>query len=376
MGSQKLLAVIGLAVALIVVVAGSARGAAMTKSVLVQSEGNIAFSLGGSLVAVNPGRPGVLRTVTSCPGTGCTIADPAWSPNGRSIAYVQGAFAVNSPSHMALYVTTGSGAPRRLAGCGSCGWGERVGWSPNGKWIAFDRDGFHSGRETLWIVAAAGGKPRQLTHCRRRCADVNPDWSPNGRLILYAHSVGGSTTLYTVRPNGTDQTKIASGEDPQWSPDGHRIVFEDANGIEVANADGSDVHLLFAQTGGAGPGVPSWSPDGKKLVFFNTPGGPSNYTAEVWTMNADGSGQSRLYQSGCCVGDWAAPIWSPNGTMIAFSADSAHGTYVINANGSGLKQLTSNDAFATMSWQKLGKQRTILVTPREPKPGPVFRNDD
>jgi hypothetical protein len=48
-------------------------------------------------------------------------------------------------------------------------------------------------------------------------------------------------------------------------------------------------------------------------VFFNTPGEPGGYVAEVWTMNADGSDQQRLYRSGCCIGAWAAPIWSPDG---------------------------------------------------------------
>ena len=341
-------------------VAGSGgSGAATTRPLPIHGNGDIAFSNGRSLLAVDPSRPGALREIASCPqGTGCEIDEPAWSPSGRNLAFVQGTFAVNHPSHMSLYVTANGRGPRELASCGSCGraWSGRLAWSPNGKWVAFSRDVSHLGEETLWIVAAAGGNPHRLTRCRTRCDDLNASWSRSGHLLVYEHITRGSTSLFTIRPNGSDPDKIAVGEDPQWSPNGRSIVFEDARGIEVANADGSNVHLLFAQTGGAGPGVPSWSPNGKKLVFFNTPGGPSKYTAEVWTMNADGTDQQRLYHSGCCVGDWAAPIWSPDSRMIAFFADSAGGAFVINADGSVLTQLGSKQGFfalASMSWQPL-----------------------
>jgi Tol biopolymer transport system component len=74
------------------------------------------------------------------------------------------------------------------------------------------------------------------------------------------------------------------------------------------------------------------------------------FTAEVWTINANGSDRRRLTRSACCVEVWAAPIWSPDGKQIAFAANSAGGTFVINANGSGLRQLSTADAYA-ISWQ-------------------------
>ena len=68
-------------------------------------------------------------------------------------------------------------------------------------------------------------------------------------------------------------------------------------------------------------------------------------------MNGNGSAKQRLYRSGCCVGDWAGPIWSPDGRMIAFSADSAGGTFVINADGSGLRRLSPTTS-SGLSWQR------------------------
>jgi TolB protein len=184
---------------------------------------------------------------------------------------------------------------------------------------------------------------------------VQATWSPNGQLLLFARTRGPSERLYTVRPDGSNLTEIAVGADPQWSPDGRRIAFDSRRrgGIVVANADGSHARLLFAETGGTGPGVPSWSPDGRKLVFVKTPGEPGGYRFEVWTIKADGSAKTRLYRSGCCVMDWAGPIWSPDGRLIAFSANSAGGTFVMNADGTGLRRLSPTTA--ALSWQPLPK---------------------
>jgi Tol biopolymer transport system component len=359
-GRGRLLVVACLASALVVFVAGSAgSGAATWTRSVVRANGDIAFTYGGSLLVANPNTL-VLRSIASCPGAnGCGETDePAWSPNGNRLAFVRGAFGgPKEPSHMSLYlIAANGGAAKRLATCGSCGrlYEGRLGWSPNGKWIAYSRDA-HTGTQRLWIVPSGGGNPHRLTHCDTPCVDINPSWSPSGHLVVFERETHNASTLFTVRPNGSDLTKLAYGWDPRWSPDGRRIAFQDARGIEVANADGSDVRLLYAGPP-SGPGVPSWSPNGKKLVFFNTPGQPSQYTAEVWTMNADGTNQHRLYHSGCCISDWAAPIWSPDGRMIAFAADSAGGTYVMNADGSGLKQLspdTPNAGPSAISWQLL-----------------------
>ena len=343
-------------------------GCATVTYLLLRGGGGIAFEGGGEygqLLVVNPNGPG-LRTIASCPAlsTNCAIREPAWSPDGRRLAFVRGDPGGRyARSRLSLYVVaTNGGGVRRLAACGDCGDvpdGE-LAWSPDSKWIAFTRQDEHPRDEAgIWLVRAAGGAAHRLTRCQpASCFDVEPSWSPDGDLLVFARwgsTPGAAGRLYTISRDGSGLSSIADGADPQWSPDGRRIAFDGPNGLSVSNADGSDLRLIFAGTSGAsGPGAPSWSPDGRKLVFFKTPRLRQGFSAEVWTINADGSGKKRLYHSACCVGLWAPPVWSPDGRMIAFSANSAGGTFVINADGSGLRML-SPSVSTYLSWQGPGR---------------------
>jgi Tol biopolymer transport system component len=111
------------------------------------------------------------------------------------------------------------------------------------------------------------------------------------------------------------------------------------------------VFLLLDGASGSGPNVPSWSPDGTRLLFFYTPGTPGAFTAEVWVMKPDGTERSRLYQSGCCVETWSPPIWSPDGTSIAFSANTAGGVLVMNSDGTHLRTLSPSPS--DIAWQPI-----------------------
>jgi Tol biopolymer transport system component len=313
-------------------------------------------------VVVNPNVPGLEHVVARCSVGSCEIGEPAFSPNGKQLAFIRGFDGgPMERSRLSVFVAAASGhGARRLAPCGSCGvFGDGyLGWSPDGKWIAFTRD---KGRqESLWIVSTRRGKPHRLTACHAPCADSQPAWSPNGQRIVFARSVHtpGASGLYTVHRDGSGLTRITNGWGyAHWSPDGRWIVFDNGpDSIAVVNGDGSQLRVLLAGAHGSGPGAPSWSPDGRKLLFFYTPrlGPHRGFLAEVWTMNADGSGKERLYRSRCCVMRWAPPIWSPDGRLIAFSADSAGGTFLINADGSGLRRLSAT-TYDSLAWQPLLK---------------------
>jgi dipeptidyl aminopeptidase/acylaminoacyl peptidase len=336
-------------------------GVATATYLLLRSNGKIAVvGRFGSLLAVNSNGLG-LHTIARCaPGDlNCTISEAAWSPDGSRIAFVRGRYGgYNESSSTFVYVAAAAGDDaRRLARCGLCGeqYGNQLAWSPDGKRIAFIRDAT-AGGQSLWVVEAEGGEPHRLAKCRTQCRDFQPTWSPNGRLVAFVRATARTpraSGLFTVRSDGSGLTRIASASGhPDWSPDGPRIVFDRSpDSIAVVNADGSHPHTLSAGAPGTGPGEASWSPDGRKLVFFTTPRRPGGFVAEVWTMNSDGSGKQRLYHSGCCVDSWAPPIWSPDGRLIAFAADSAGGTFVLNADGTGLRRLSATTPYS-LSWQR------------------------
>ena len=75
-------------------------------------------------------------------------------------------------------------------------------------------------------------------------------------------------------------------------------------------------------------------------------------------MDADGGTKTRLFHGACCVGLWAAPVWSPDGRWLAFAATSDKGgvvagrTFVVAADGSGLAPISDRPVHAEqLAWQ-------------------------
>jgi dipeptidyl aminopeptidase/acylaminoacyl peptidase len=124
--------------------------------------------------------------------------------------------------------------------------------------------------------------------------------------------------------------------------------------IYVMNPDGTGQTRLTSD--GASDFGPAWSPDGTKIAF--------NKGFDIFVMNADGSTQTRLTSAAAMN---IAPSWSPDGTKIAFhsSRDGNFEIYVMNADGSNQTRLTSNAAgdFAP-AWSPDG-QRIVFRSNRD-----------
>ena len=132
-----------------------------------------------------------------------------------------------------------------------------------------------------------------------------------------------------------------------WSPDGRRLAFEAGSAIWTIDADGT--HLARIASHAASP---AWSPDGRRVAFtrLGTQENPNWPKHAIWVVNADGSGMRQLLsltRLGRELDVSAGPNsidWSPDGRQIVLMARYAWWAwiYVVNVDGTNLRRLTEN----------------------------------
>lgn len=198
-------------------------------------------------------------------------SSPAWSPDGKSIAFHA------SASGTALPIKTDPGA------------------------ATFDSDIFTANVDDI-LEHGAGRK--NLTNSPEAIED-DPDWSPDGqRIVFTSHDVTDNhlnsitAEIYVINADGTGglarlTNNVEEERAPSWSPDGSRIVFMCRRGgpdfeLCVMNADGSGQIQLTDNT--VLDATATWSPDGSQIVFHRPVAG----RFQLWLINADGTGQTQL----------------------------------------------------------------------------------
>ena len=129
---------------------------------------------------------------------------PAWSPDGRCVAYVSG-----DGEFRDLWVTEiGGGVPRRLTDGRTIFY--RPAWRPDGRCLAFNNKG--PGDHYLWTVALDGGAPERLTgpaEGRQAVHDHGAFWSADGKDILFHSDRGGPWGLWVIGADGANPRPIA-----------------------------------------------------------------------------------------------------------------------------------------------------------------------
>jgi Tol biopolymer transport system component len=161
-----------------------------------------------------------------------------------------------------------------------------------------------------------------------------------------------------MNAGGSDQRNVSGApaldDSPVWAPDGRQIAFlsrrDGKQEIYVVNSDGSGLRNLTRSP--EHEFAPAWSPDGRKIAFTRSRDYFRRGNVALYVINADGSGERRLTQTrGRHDGNpvWSYPgsaVWSPDGRLLAFAAkrDGNFDVYVLNADGSGLRNLTHNPA--------------------------------
>jgi hypothetical protein len=196
-------------------------------------------------------------------------------------------------------------------------------WSPDGKKIAFESDRNQPKGAEIYVLTLADKSIQRLT--TNPANDRTPKWSPDGKFIVFASDRnGGKYQIYRMAADGssgnkpTQLTSGAENSDPSWSTDGKSIAFESTrdgnNEIYVMSADGSHETRLTKNT--FGDFNPSWSPNGEQIVFESD----RNRNNEIYLMDANGMNQQRLTFNKARDSN---PTFSPDGSRIAWSSNRA-----------------------------------------------------
>jgi Tol biopolymer transport system component len=294
---------------------------------------------------------------------------PAWSPDGRSIAFVRVANPVR-----AIYVIPALGGSERKVAEGRFAiddlFARTISWSPDGRFRAAAESNSPESPTFISLISIeTGEKQRLTTPPDASTSDINPAFAPDGRKLLLTRC-GANCGMYVLklaqnfRAIGNPAPLRQEGQDIEgavWAADGKDIVYSlykadwDASLMKVrAEAGAQPERLAFTgqlpfspfspaiaprgnrfgytaifydvQIWQVAPGKaprsfapstrlglsPQYSPDGKRVAFASNRSGP----VEIWSCNSDGGDPIRIthFDSGYS----GTPRWSPDGRSIAF----------------------------------------------------------
>ncbi|MBN4052668.1 PD40 domain-containing protein [Roseiflexus sp. AH-315-K22] len=243
--------------------------------------------------------------------------------------------------------------------------------SPNGRKVVFASTQ-HGPTAELFVKDTQGRLITQLTD--NEAHDVMPTISPDGTRVAFASNRRGNWDLFIMPINGGQAVQITTNSThelhPSWSPDGQFLVYSRLG--EVSGRWEMWVTHVFntGVTHYLGDGLfPEWAPiagtgdQGGDQILFQRSSQRGDRAFSVWTVDyADGQSSNATEIVGSELAACINPTWSPNAQWIAFAVvpnpeqwaemtktrPAASNLWMINRSGSGLVNLTSNDAVNLM----------------------------
>jgi hypothetical protein len=216
---------------------------------------------------------------------------PAWSPNGRSFAFLDDS---------ELFVSTkgtivGLHAPA-----------DEFAWSPTAKWIAVADSGFGGPSHGVVLVRPGGVGSRKISN---RFA-TGLAWSHDGRFLAFHTSdgievvdVAKSSSRLLASPNGLRQA---------WSPKRDLLSFDGSDGLELLDATNGTTRYLSSDHTLA----PTWSPDGRSIAYVVHLDLPDYREGDLRVADLSGGVRTVVQGSGAAGGQMDVFAWiRPRGTV-------------------------------------------------------------
>jgi Tol biopolymer transport system component len=318
-----------------------------------------------------------------------------WSPDGRYLAFVR-----HQKEGQQIWIVPALGGSERLVTQsaavspwpGGASVGNRISWSPDGKWIAYADRATSSENNGIFLVSVETGEKKRLTTAPADFSgDLDPAFSPDGRQLAFRrrrlHQLedvyvmpisGGSAAGDAVRV--TFDQRAVFGLD--WMPDGKRIVYASGRGgtlrlwsVAAGGGQPADLSLegsfpsvargagllVVQRSSGdtgiwrvSGPGVTParaperfidstaadnnamYSPDGRRVAYKSSRGG----SVEIWACDSEGKNHVQVTNLG--ASDSGSPRWSPDGKWIVFDSlkSGRRDIYIVSAEGGAARNLT------------------------------------
>ncbi|WP_291191963.1 Tol-Pal system beta propeller repeat protein TolB [Dokdonella sp.] len=229
-----------------------------------------------------------------------SLMSPAWSPDGRKIAYVS--FESGNSTVYVQDLGTGS----RQVVSNSRGINSAPAFSPDGSRLALSLS--KGGNPDIYVMDLGSRQTTQIT--KHFAIDTEPTWAQDGQSLYFTSDRSGKPQIYQVSPSGGEPTRVTFEGQYNASP-----TVVNAKGIKLAMVQGSGnvyrIAVLDRTTNqytlvspGSQDEAPSFAPNGSMLLYAASEGS----RGVLFAVSADGRVRQRL---GLAEGDVREPSWGP-----------------------------------------------------------------